>query len=93
VKANRVGTCHKCGGNGPVADLPTGQALCARCFEEGNPLRVSASAVIELRNATGLSVLKCKFALEEAGGDVAKAKQALIREALERLTRPGNMPF
>jgi hypothetical protein len=84
MKANRVGTCHKCGGNSPVADLPAGQALCARCFEGGSPPRVSASAVIELRNATGLPALKCKFALEGAGGDVGKAKQALIREALRR---------
>jgi hypothetical protein len=93
MKANRVGTCHKCGGNGPVADLPTGQAICARCSEAGNPPRVSASAVIDLRNATGLSALKCHAALVEAGGDVVKAKQALIREALERLTRPGDMTF
>jgi hypothetical protein len=84
MKANRVGTCHQCGGNGPVADLPTGQALCARCFEDGNPPRVSASAVIDLRNVTGLPVLKCKFALQEAGGDVDKAKQAILREALRR---------
>jgi hypothetical protein len=93
MKANRVGTCHQCGGNGSVADLPTGQALCARCFEDGNPPRVSASDLIALRNAIGLPMIKCRHALEESGGDVAKAKQALIREALERLTRPGDMPF
>jgi hypothetical protein len=81
MKANRVGTCHKCGGNGPVADLPTGQSLCVQCFEAGNPPRVSATAVIYLRNATGLPMLKCRFALEEAGGDFEKAKQALIRES------------
>jgi DnaJ-class molecular chaperone len=93
MKANRVGTCHKCGGNGPVADLPTGQALCDQCFGAGNLPRVSATAVIELRNATGLPMLKCKFALEEAGGDVEKAKQALVREAIDRRPRAGDMIF
>jgi hypothetical protein len=93
VKANRVGTCHKCGGNGPVADLPTGQTLCARCFEDGNPPRVSATAVIELRQVTGLLVIRCHAALAEAGGDMAKAKQALMKEALGRLPRAGDMIF
>jgi hypothetical protein len=91
MKANRVGTCHQCGGNGPVADLPAGQALCDKCFEVGRPRPVSASAVIELRNATGLPVLKCHAALADSGGDVAKAKQALMKEVLDKLPRAGDM--
>jgi hypothetical protein len=93
VKANRVGTCHKCGGNGPVADLPTGQALCAQCFEGGSPPPVSASAVIELRKQTGFAAMKCKIALEANGGDFEKAKAALYKEALDRRPRAGDMIF
>jgi hypothetical protein len=93
MKANRVGTCHKCGGNGPVADLPTGQALCARCFEAGKSPRVSATAVIELRNATGLPAMQCKLALEEQGGDFEKARAALIRDVMDRRPRAGDMIF
>jgi hypothetical protein len=92
VKANRVGTCHKCGGNGPVADLPTGAALCAACMPQQR-LVVHGEDVIELRNATGLPTRKCVFALEEAGGDFEKAKAALIREALDRQPRAGDVIF
>lgn len=38
---------------------------------------ISAQDVSKLRKATGLSLMKCKKALEEAGGDFSKAKEIL----------------
>jgi elongation factor Ts len=38
---------------------------------------VSMDVVKQLRDETGISVLQCKKALEEAEGDVAKAKEVL----------------
>ena len=38
---------------------------------------VTASMVKELREATGLGMMECKKALDEAGGDLAKAEDLL----------------
>ena len=38
---------------------------------------ITASLVKELRDATGISMLKCKNALEEASGDLEKAREIL----------------
>lgn len=38
---------------------------------------VTAALVKELRDATGISLLKCKQALEEAAGDIEKAREIL----------------
>ena len=40
-------------------------------------MAITADAVKELRDATGVSVMECKKALEEAGGDMEKAKLIL----------------
>ena len=38
---------------------------------------ISASTVMELRSRTGLGMMECKKALEEAGGDMKKAEELL----------------
>ena len=38
---------------------------------------ISASTVMELRQRTGLGMMECKKALEEAGGDIKKAEELL----------------
>ena len=38
---------------------------------------ITASMVKELRNRTGLGMMECKKALEEAGGDMNKAEDLL----------------
>lgn len=40
-------------------------------------MAISAEAVKELRDKTGVSMMECKKALEEAQGDVAKAMEVL----------------
>lgn len=40
-------------------------------------MAVTAEAVKELRDKTGVSMMECKKALEEAGGDMAKAMELL----------------
>ena len=40
-------------------------------------MAIPAEAVKELRNQTGVSVMECKKALEEAGGDMQKALEIL----------------
>lgn len=43
---------------------------------------ISASDVMKLRNQTGLSMMECKKALAEAGGDFAKAED-ILRKAMK----------
>jgi elongation factor Ts len=43
---------------------------------------ISAALVKELRDATGAGMMDCKRALEEADGDVAKAKELLQKKGL-----------
>ncbi|MBI2303706.1 MAG: elongation factor Ts [Chloroflexi bacterium] len=45
-------------------------------------MAVSVTAIKELREATGAGVIACKQALEEAGGDLEKAKEFLRRRGL-----------
>jgi elongation factor Ts len=44
-------------------------------------MAVSAEAVKELRDKTGVSMMECKKALEEAGGDLNKALEVLSQRA------------
>lgn len=44
-------------------------------------MAISAEAVKELRDKTGVSMMECKKALEEAGGDMAKAMEVLGKRA------------
>ncbi len=45
-------------------------------------MAISAEAVKELRDQTGVSVMECKKALEEAGGDKTKALEILGKRAI-----------
>ncbi len=47
-------------------------------------MAVTAEQVKELRELTGAGVMECKNALEEAGGDVAKATEILKERGLAR---------
>lgn len=44
---------------------------------------ISAETVKELRDKTGVSVMQCKKALEEAGGDMEKALEILSRKSAD----------
>ena len=44
-------------------------------------MEITTEVVKELRDRTGVSVMQCKKALEEAGGDVAKAEVILKKRA------------
>ena len=46
-------------------------------------MAISAEAVKELRDRTGISVIECKKALEEAGGDLEKALQILSSKSAD----------
>lgn len=46
-------------------------------------MAIGTDAVKELRNRTGVSVMECKKALEEAGGDIEKALTVLARRGVE----------
>ncbi|MCK5472313.1 translation elongation factor Ts, partial [Candidatus Gracilibacteria bacterium] len=43
-------------------------------------VEITAALVKELRDATGISMLKCKQALEEASGDLEKAREILRKQ-------------
>src|SRR3989344_8079909 len=46
-------------------------------------MAISADTVKELRNRTGVSIMECKKALIEAGGDTEKALDVLVRRGAE----------
>lgn len=46
-------------------------------------MKIDTAAIKELRDKTGLSVMECKKALEEANGDFEKAIQLLKKRGLE----------
>ncbi|MCM8771503.1 MAG: translation elongation factor Ts [Candidatus Omnitrophica bacterium] len=46
-------------------------------------MKIDASKIKELREKTGLSVIECKNALEEANGDINKAIEILKKRGLE----------
>ena len=50
---------------------------------------VSATLVRELRDKTGLPMMKCKKALEENAGDVARAEEALRKQGMKTAAREG----
>ena len=45
---------------------------------------IGAKLVKELRDATGLSMMDCKKALQESGGDQEKAKEWLRKHGLDK---------
>ena len=44
-------------------------------------MEITTTTIKELRDKTGVSVMQCKKALEEAGGDVAKAEVILKKHS------------
>jgi len=50
---------------------------------------VSAELVKTLREMTGAGMLECKKALEEAGGDIEKAKEILRIRGLAKADKKG----
>lgn len=50
---------------------------------------MSLNAIKELREATSCGVIDCKKALEEAGGDMDKAKELLKQRGLELAAKKG----
>src|SRR3989344_2717982 len=53
-------------------------------------MAISADAVKELREKTGVSVMQCKSALEEADGDMAKALEILSAVSAELAKKKGD---
>lgn len=51
---------------------------------------VTTDLIKELRDATGVSVMQCKKALEEAGGDKAKALVILKKKGAEAAAKKGD---
>ena len=51
---------------------------------------ISADQVKELRNKTGISVMQCKKALEDADGDLDKALEILKTEGAEIASKKGD---
>lgn len=54
---------------------------------------VTMDDVKKLRDATGVSIMQCKKALEEAGGDMEKAKIALRKKASSDAAKKGDRAF
>lgn len=54
---------------------------------------ISAEQLKELRNETGISVMQCKKALEEAGGDKAKALVLLKKKGAEVAAKKSDREF
>ena len=52
--------------------------------------KVDISLVKELRKITGLPVMKCKKALEEADGNIEKAKEILVKRGIEVVAQKKN---
>ncbi|MFT3685529.1 MAG: translation elongation factor Ts [Phycisphaerales bacterium] len=55
-------------------------------------MEISASTVMQLRNKTGLSMMECKKALVEAGGDMEKAEDILRKSMKGKLDAKGDKP-
>ncbi len=53
-------------------------------------MAITAEAVKELRDSTGVSVMECKKALEEAGGDMDHAKAILLERAALMVAKKGD---
>ncbi len=56
-------------------------------------MNVSADQLKELREKTGISVMQCKKALEEAGGDMEKAKVLLKKKGAEVAEKKSDREF
>ncbi len=54
---------------------------------------ITTEQVKELRDRTGISIMQCKKALEEAGGDMEKAIVILRKKSSELLAKKGDRTF
>ncbi len=54
---------------------------------------ITTEQVKELRDSTGISVMQCKKALEEAGGDMEKAKVILRKKSGELASKKSDRTF
>jgi elongation factor Ts len=54
---------------------------------------ITTEQIKELRDATGISVMQCKKALEEAGGDIEKAKVILRKKSGEIAAKKSDRTF
>lgn len=53
-------------------------------------MAISMDAIKELREMTSCGVIECKKALEEARGDMNKAKEVLVRRGMELAAKKGS---
>ncbi len=65
--------------------------MLTKAFNKFMPIRITTEQIKELRDNTGVSVMQCKHALEEAEGDMEKAlailKKASADIALKKINR------
>ena len=54
---------------------------------------ITTEQIKELRDSTGISIMQCKKALEEAGGDVEKALAILKKKSGELALKRKDKPF
>lgn len=52
-------------------------------------MAIDTKTISELRAATGAGIVDCKKALEEAGGDIAKASEALRKKGMAKADKRG----
>ena len=57
------------------------------------PVAITTEMVKELRDKTGISIMQCKKALEEAGGDMEKAMVILRKKSGEISAKKGDRMF
>jgi elongation factor Ts len=55
-------------------------------------MEISAATVMKLRNQTGLSMMECKKALVEAGGEMGKAEDILRKAMKGKIDAKGDKP-
>jgi elongation factor Ts len=54
---------------------------------------ITTEQIKELRDKTGISVMQCKKALEESGGDMAKALEVLKKKSQEMAAKKADRAF
>ena len=54
---------------------------------------ITTEQIKDLRDQTGVSVMQCKKALEESGGDIAKALIILRKKSGEMAAKKGDRTF
>ncbi len=62
-------------------------------LDTAKPIAISIELIKELRDRTGVSIMQCKKALEEAGGDIEKAIVILHKKSGEISAKKGDRTF